>query len=75
MQAFSARVEREGAFVLCDVDVELQVGIGDADVRTLSRTLPHLIDNSVFHLVGHKLRVPELLAEDHTIHGERGFVG
>ena len=58
VQAFAARVEREGAVVLSNVDVELQVGIGDADVRTFSRPLPHLVNNRVLHLVGHKLRVP-----------------
>ena len=75
MQALSTGVEREGAVVLCDVDVELQVGIGDLDVRTTSCPLPHLVDNRVFHLVSYKLRVSELVREDHTIHGESRLVG
>ena len=55
VQALSAGVEREGAVVLGNVDVEAQVGVGDGDVGTLLLRLHEVIDDGVLDLVGNKL--------------------
>ena len=55
VQALSAGVEREGAVVLGNVDVEAQVGVGDGDVGTLLLRLHEVVDDGVLDLVGDKL--------------------
>ena len=57
------------------MDVQLQVGIGDADVRTFASLLSHLVNDGILHLVGHKFRVAEFRAEHNAIDGKGRFIG
>ena len=71
VQTLARRVERERAFVFSDVHVELDVGVGDADVGALARFLAEIVDDGILHLVGHKLRVAEFLRINHRVDRER----
>ena len=51
--------------------IQADVGVGDADVWSLSRFLAELVNNSVLHLVRHELGVAELFREHYGIYGER----
>ena len=55
--------------------VQLQVGVGDADVWSVAGLLSHLVDYCVFYFVCYELGVSELLAEDYAVNGECCFVG
>ena len=74
VQRLSAGVERQGALVFCHVHVQPYVGVGHRDVRPLAGALAKLVHDGVFHLVAHKLRVAEFLAEHHRIYGKRLLV-
>ena len=52
------------------MDMQTDVGIGDADVWTLSCLFAELVDNGILDLIGNKLRVTELLGEYHRINGK-----
>ena len=75
VQTFAAAVETERAVVLGDVDVQAQVGVGDADVRPLARSLAQLVDDGVLHLVADELGMAEILAEHHAVDSEGLVVG
>ena len=75
MEALAAGVEGKGAVVLCNVDVQLQVGVGNLDVGALASLFPHLVNDGILHLVGDELGVAELRAEHNAIHGKGRFVG
>ena len=75
MQALAAGVQTERTFALSwshvgNMDVQSHVRIGDADVRTLARFLAELVDNGIFYLIGHELRVAELVGKDHRVNGK-----
>ncbi len=75
VQALARRVQREGAVVLCHMDVQLHVGVGDTYVGTLASLLAELVHDGVLHLVSHKLAVPELVAVYHAVHRKGGVIG
>ena len=71
MEAFSAGVQRERAAVFCNVHVEADVGIGNADVGTLVRIFHEIVDNRIFNLVGNKLRIAEFGAINGGVYSKR----
>ncbi len=72
VKRLAAGVEAEGPVLVGDVYVQSDVGVGDGDVGAVSCALSELVHNGVFHLVCHKLGVPELFGEDNGVDGE-GF--
>ena len=52
------------------MDVERQVRVVQPHVGTVARLLAEVVGNSILHLVSHKLRVAELIAEHHRIHSK-----
>ena len=70
MQAFAARVERKGTYVLCDVDVEAKLRICHADIGTLPFALHEIVHNGILYLVGDEAGVAESGAVDGSIDGE-----
>ena len=74
VQALARAVQRQGAVVLCHMDVQLDVGVYDTDVGAVSCLFAELVHDGVLHLVCHKLGVLELRAEHHTVHGKGGVV-
>ena len=72
VQTFSRGIQRECAVILCHMDVELHVGIGNTYVGTLSCLLAELVHNGIFHLISHKLAMAELIAVYYAIHGKGG---
>ena len=75
VQTLARRVERQSAVILRHVNVELQVGVLQADVRAVAGLLAHLVHDGVFHFVGHHLGVAELAGIDHAVDGKGGAVG
>ena len=53
------------------MDIEFQIGIGDADIGALSRFLTEIIHYSVLNLVCNKLGMPEFLRINYRIDRER----
>ena len=72
VQAVARGVEREGAVVVGDMDVETYVGISHGDVGALADGLTEVVDNGVLHLVGDKLGVAEVFRVDNGVDGECG---
>ena len=75
VQALARAVQGQGAVVLCHMYVQLDVGVYDTDVGTVSCLFAELVHDGILHLVCHKLGVLELRAEHHTVHGKGGVVG
>ncbi len=71
VQALAAAVQRQRAVGLRHVDVQPQVGVGDAYVGALARALAELVHDGVLDPVGHILGVSELRTVYHVVHGER----
>ena len=61
VQALAAAVEGEGGVVLSDVYVQAKVGVCDAHVGARPCALAELVGDGVLHLIGHELRVTELI--------------
>ena len=70
MQALAARVETKRGIVVGNMDVQPQVGIGHRDVGTNAGLLAELVHDGVLHLIGHELRVTEILREHHGVDGK-----
>lgn len=60
MQTLTRRVERQSGIVLCYVDVQADVRIGDRDVRTFPGLLAELVNYSVLNLICNETGVAEL---------------
>ena len=72
MQRIATGVHTEGAFALApchvgNMDVQAQVGATHGNIRSVASLLAKLVDNGIFHLVAHKLRVAELFREHDSI--------
>lgn len=52
------------------MDVQADVRVGDGDIRTFSRLLTELVDDSILHFISDELRVTELLREYYRVNGE-----
>ena len=52
------------------MDIERQVRVVQSHIGTVARLLAEVVGNGILHLVSHKLRVAELIAEHHRIHGK-----
>ena len=65
MQRLAAGVKTQCALVFCNMDMQTDVWIGDADIGTLASAFTELIDNSIFDFVGYELGMTELLREYH----------
>ena len=70
MERIARRIEREGAVFLGNVDIELHVRIGDADVGAFTCRVAEIIDNGVLDLIGNELRMAEFVGEHDGIHSE-----
>ena len=70
VQGLAAGVKAQRTLVVGNMDVQPDVGVGDTDVRPLSRLLAELVNNGILHLVGHELRMPELVREDDRVDGK-----
>ena len=70
MQTLATGIKRQGTFILCDMNIQTDVRIGNTDVRSLACLFPELVNNSVFHLIGYKFGMTEFLGEDNGIDGK-----
>ena len=70
VKAFARRVKGEGALVFGNVDIELDIGLADADIGALARCFAEIINDGVLHLVGYEFRVAELGGINHGVNGE-----
>ena len=61
VQALAAGVEREGAVGVGYVDVQTDVGVGNADVGAFSGGFAEIVDNGVLYFVCYEFRMAELL--------------
>ena len=73
VQALAGSVQREGALLIGDVHVELDVGVGDTDIGAFARCLAEIIHDGVFHFIGNELGMPELLGIDYGVHRKGGI--
>ena len=71
VERLAAGVKAECAVVLGDMYMQTEVGVGHGDVGALAGAFAKLVDDGVFHLVGHKLRVAEVIGEYDGIDRER----
>ena len=60
VQRLTAGVKTQCTLVFCNMDVQADVGVGDADIGTLARALAELVDDGILDLVCYELRVAEL---------------
>ena len=74
VQTLTCTIQCQGAIVLCHVDVQLDVGVDNTDVGTVTGLLSELVNDSILHLIGDKLGVLEFVAEYHAIHGKCSVV-
>ena len=72
MQGLTTGVQGECAFVLCDMDVQSDVGIRYGDIRTFARLLTELVDDGVLDFISYEFGVSELLGENHRVNSKGG---
>ena len=70
VQAFTRRVEREGAEIVGNVHVEFDIGVGNADIGTLARLFTEKVNDGIFDFVGNKLGMLEVFGIDNGIDGK-----
>ena len=70
MQTLATGIKRQGTFILCDMNIQTDVRIGNTDVRSLACLFPELVHNGVLYLVSHEFGVAELFREDDGVNGK-----
>ncbi|OAV72104.1 hypothetical protein Barb7_03138 [Bacteroidales bacterium Barb7] len=73
VQAFAGTVNRQRAVVVRNMYINVEVGIVDADGRTLAELLGEIINNGIFRAVSHKLGMIEVFGIDNGVNGKGRF--
>ncbi len=72
-ERFAAGVERDSDSVVGDMDVELEVGSGEANRGSASILVVEMVGYAVLHSIGHELGVGEIRAVDGGVDREGGI--
>ena len=70
VERLSATVQRQGNAPVGNMDVDIQVRVGQIDVRTLPFALGPIVGYGIFDAIGNVLGMAELLAIDGGVDGE-----
>ena len=70
VQRFAGTVQRKRAGFVRNVDIENQIGIGDAYGRTFVVSLVEPVNDGILHPVGYKFGMAENMGKNHRVDGK-----
>ena len=73
VQTLARTVERQGNCVACDMDIEIDIGIGELYIWAHTAMLHPIVHDGIFHAVGDELRMTEKIGIYGSINEETGF--